>query len=211
MFKSSRRARRGIADMLLNQINQVGLTYLTQRYLWWGLLFFVLVVGPQLVLANRPNRSPADAAQPMMMVLGFPMLFALPFLVGHVKAQLAHARARLTPNFLPAHLIVLGGILITIFLLYPLFLTTLCPFGLLSYVALALAIGAPAVWGPLQSDGPNSGFIGSLLQSVHELGSAMVADRRLPACRGPHAYRARGHDAARCLGMAGMPSHRGDG
>ncbi len=133
--------------MLLNQIREVGVTYVTQRYLWWGLALLTFMVGPQLILTFRPNRSPMDAAQPMMMVLGMPMLFVVPFLVGHVKVQLAHSRARLTPHFLPAHLIVLGGVLITVFLLYPLLLATMCSFNPLGFIALAIAIGVPAIWG----------------------------------------------------------------
>ena len=55
----------------------------------------------------------------MLFVLGMPMFILLPFLVGQVKMQFAHSRARLMPQFLPAHLAVLCGILLTSFVLYP--------------------------------------------------------------------------------------------
>lgn len=129
------------------QIKQVGTTYVTQRYLWWGLALVSLMVVSQFFIAKSPRRSPMDAAQPMLMPLGFPMLFALPFLVGQVKAQFAHSRARLMPHFLPAHLIVLCGILLTIIVLYPLLFASISRFEPLGLVALAIAIGVPAIWG----------------------------------------------------------------
>ena len=44
---------------MLEQIKQVGLTYLTQRYLWWGLALFSLMIGPKLML-HASSESYAD-------------------------------------------------------------------------------------------------------------------------------------------------------
>src|SRR6188472_395797 len=100
---------------MLEQIKQVSLTYLTQRYLWWGLALFSLVALPQVMITLTLNRngSTVDASPPMVMMLGMPMFILLPFLVGQIKTQFGHSRARLMPQFLSAHLVVLCGILLT--------------------------------------------------------------------------------------------------
>jgi hypothetical protein len=51
------------------------------------------------------------------------------------------------PHFLPAHLIVLCGILLTIMVLYPLLFASLSRLEPLGLVALVVAIGVPAIWG----------------------------------------------------------------
>ena len=65
---------------MLEQIKQVSLTYLTQRYLWWGLALFSLVALPQVMVTLTLNRhgSTVDASQSMVMVLGMPMFIVLP-------------------------------------------------------------------------------------------------------------------------------------
>ena len=134
---------------MLEQIKQVGMTYVTQRYLWWGLALFSLMAIPNLLLSTLSNGhgTATDAARPMLFVLGMPMLFLQTLLVGHAKTQFAHARARLTPQFFPAHLTVLGGILLTVFVLYPFTLALLSRLEPLGLIALAVAIGVPALWG----------------------------------------------------------------
>ena len=134
--------------MMLEQIKQVGMTYVTQRYLWWGLAFFSLTGLPTFFwLTMNSNRPTSDAAQSMLFPLGMPMFILLPFLVGQIKMQFGHSRARLMPQFFPAHLTVLGGILLTAFLLYPLLLAGLAGLEPLGLIALAMAIGVPAIWG----------------------------------------------------------------
>src|SRR5262245_12548710 len=132
--------------MLLNQIKQVGMTYVTQRFLWWGLLYVGLIALPQLLIAGSTKREPIDAAQPILMILGMPLLFACPFLVGHVKTQLGHPRTWLTPHILPAHVIVLSGILLLLFVLYALLLASGTPFEPIGFIAMALSIAVPAMW-----------------------------------------------------------------
>ncbi len=131
---------------MLEQIKQVGMTYVTQRYLWWGLGLLSLMWLPNfiLVVGRRPG---VDAASPMLFAIGMPMFILLPFLVGQIKMQFGHSRARLMPQFFPAHLVVLGSILLTAFLLYPWLLASLSRVEPLGLIALALAIGVPAIWG----------------------------------------------------------------
>ena len=131
---------------MLEQIKQVSLTYLTQRYLWWVLAFLSLMGLPNLILVMG-RRPTVDPASPMLFAIGMPMFTVLPFLVGQIKMQFGHSRARLTPHFLPAHLAVLGGILLTSFVLYPLLLAGLSGVTPVAFIALALAIGVPAIWG----------------------------------------------------------------
>jgi hypothetical protein len=132
---------------MLEQIKQVSLTYLTQRFLWWGLALFSLVALPQVMLTLNRHVSTVDASPPMVMLLGMPMFILLPFLVGQIKTQFGHSRARLMPQFLPAHLAVLYGILLMAFVLFPCLLAVVCRIEPLGLLGLALAIGVPALWG----------------------------------------------------------------
>src|SRR5205823_492525 len=104
---------------MFEQIKQVGMTYVTQRFLWLVLGFSALLFLPNLIVLMGPIHSTKDATQLMFFDLGMPMLFLAPFLVGQAKTQFAHPRARLTPWFFPAHLTILSGILLTLFVLYP--------------------------------------------------------------------------------------------
>lgn len=129
--------------MMLKQIEQVSLTYLTQRYLWYGVAIFGLIAIPNIMVATRANHSNAS---PMLFILGMPMLTLLPFLVGQVKMQFAHSRARLMPRFLPAHLAVLGVILLMMMVFYPMMLARISRMEPLGLLALTFAIGAPSIW-----------------------------------------------------------------
>lgn len=133
---------------MLAQIKQVSLTYLTQRYLWWGIGLLSLMAVPNFILlAMSGHRQTKDSAPMMLFALGMPMFVLLPFLVGQIKMQFGHSRARLMPQFLPAHLAVLSGILLTAFVLYPWLLAALGGMESIGLIALAMAIGVPAVWG----------------------------------------------------------------
>jgi hypothetical protein len=130
------------------QIKQVLLTYVTHRYAFAVALGVVgIVIAPNLLVMAFGRGSPNDKAQYMTMVLGMPLLFAIPFLVGHVKTQFAHARSRLVPNFLLAHVLVLGSILTFLLLLFPSLLAVCGGFSAWGLIAIALVIATPAVWG----------------------------------------------------------------
>jgi hypothetical protein len=132
---------------MLTRIKQVGITYITQPYLWYALVFFGLILVPNIIVSAGPRRGTPDGAQPMLFVIGMPLLALVPMLVGQAKTQFGHARARLMPNYLPAHVIVAAGILLTLFVLYPLLESQIAGFQPLGVLALAVAIGAPALWG----------------------------------------------------------------
>lgn len=134
---------------IYEQIKQVGMTYVTQRYLWWAVALFSLVAVPNLLFSilSKGHGTATDAAPSMLFLLGMPMCFLQGLLVGQIKMQFAHSRARLMPRFLPAHLTVLGGVLLTVFVLYPFTLACLSGFEPLGLLALAVAIGVPALWG----------------------------------------------------------------
>lgn len=133
--------------MLLQQVKHVGLTYVTQRYLWWGVGLFSVFVAPTLFASATSRGASADAAQPLMMSLGMPLLFLTAFLAAQVKSQFAHSRARLVPGFYPPHLTVLCGILLALLLVYPFTLAQLAGLEPLGVIAFAMAMAAPAVWG----------------------------------------------------------------
>ena len=131
---------------MLTQIKQVALTYVTQRYLWLVIAMFGLISVPNMI-ASAAKRGTPDAAGPIMFVIGMPLIALAPMLVGIAKMQFGHSRARLTPQFLPAHLTVLAGILLAIFVAHPLVESEIAGFAPLGMLALAAAIGAPAIWG----------------------------------------------------------------
>lgn len=132
---------------LLQQIKQVCLTYVTQRYLWLGTAFLALIIVPNIIALLGSRHGRPDATGPLLFVVGVPQLVVLPFLVGLVKSQLAHSRARLLPRLLPAHLVVLGIILATFLVLLPIAAARLAGFQPLGVLAFAAAIGVPALWG----------------------------------------------------------------
>jgi hypothetical protein len=132
---------------MLEQIKQVCKTYLTQRYIWWLALFAGAVMLPNLIAMMGPKRGTPDGAHPMLFSVGMPMSFLLPLLVGQAKMQFAHSRARLIPHFLPAHVAVLSVILLLIFVIYPSTVAIVAGFEPLGLLALAVAVGAPALWG----------------------------------------------------------------
>ena len=133
---------------MLEQIKQVSLTYLTQRYLWWVLALLSLMGLPSLMMLAHSSSGPnTNAGQSMLFAIGMPMFTVLPFLVGQIKMQFGHSRARLTPEFFPAHLAVLCGILLTSFVLYPWLLAALSGVTPVAFISLAFAIGVPAIWG----------------------------------------------------------------
>jgi hypothetical protein len=133
---------------MLQQIKQIAITYLAHRKMLIGVLVWGgLMLAPQLIAIASSSSGSADAAQPIAMVLGMPLVFFMPFLVGHVKMQFAHPRCRLMPRFLPPHLTTLCGLLGVLLFGCPLLIARLTGFEPLGLVALALATAVPAIWG----------------------------------------------------------------
>jgi hypothetical protein len=129
---------------MITQIKQVGLVYLRQRSLWLVAGFIGLVVIPNILAGMTSDRGESPT---LLFSLGMPMLSLLPFLVGQVKMQFGHSRARLIPGFMVPHLGVLVGILLVAFVLYPIALARLSSTEPLGLMALGLAVGAPVIWG----------------------------------------------------------------
>jgi hypothetical protein len=136
------------------QIKQVVLSYVTQRYLWWIIGFLALVSVPQLLMfasqppqfANAPG-TPLELAPGVLFPLGMPILMLLPFVIGQVKTQFAHPRAKLMPHFLPAHLAVLVLLLLGFFFVYPLLISIVLRCSPIGLLALTTSIGLPIILG----------------------------------------------------------------
>ncbi|HEY4235395.1 MAG TPA: hypothetical protein VGM76_18335 [Lacipirellulaceae bacterium] len=101
---------------------------------------------------GRPSTFPSQQIAPsiapqIMMLIGMPLLFLASFLVGHAKTQFAHSRARLTPDFIFAHIAVLAAILFLLLVAYPMLIAWCAHAESTSLVAIALAIAAPSIWG----------------------------------------------------------------
>ena len=131
---------------MLTQIKQVANTYLTQRMLWLGALFIVLMTLPNLATLFGSQRKASGGSQ-MLFLVGMPLFFVVPFLVGHAKFQLAHSRARLIPNFFPSHVVVLGAILFLILVAYPATVAVAGGNEPLGILALILGMGSTFLWG----------------------------------------------------------------
>lgn len=129
------------------QVRQVAIIYTSQRLLlWFGGLFSVFFV-PLLIAAALDGKGATNQSPAMAFLVGMPLMWSLIFLVGQAKSQFAHARARVMPGFLPAHLTVLVAILFLLFVGIPGIVAAASGASLLSLVAVAMAIGAPALWG----------------------------------------------------------------
>src|SRR5689334_9183552 len=131
---------------MLEQVKQVSKTYLTQRQFWWLVVFGGLVMLPNLGMILGPGTDSDRNAHSVMFTSGMPLLFLVPILVGHAKWQFAHWRARLMPNFLPAHLMLLVAILLALFVVYPGCLAWAAGFQPLGLLAITAAIGVPTIW-----------------------------------------------------------------
>src|SRR4051812_43637372 len=132
---------------MLTQIKQVVITYVTQRYLWYMLAFFGLIIVPNIIASSGSRRGTADAAGPLMFVIGMPALGLAPLLVGQAKMQFGHSRTRLMPHFVVAHVAVLAGVLLTFFVAWPLLEAWIAGFAPLGVLALTAAIATPAICG----------------------------------------------------------------
>ncbi len=131
---------------MLAQIKQVLNTYLTQRLFWlFAVITAVMTVPTLLLMFGSQHKTSAPKEAPVFVVM--PLFFTLSFLVGHAKSQLAHSRARLTPNFFPSHVVVLGVILLLLLVLFPLAAAAAGGLEPLGILALILGIGSSFLWG----------------------------------------------------------------
>jgi hypothetical protein len=130
---------------MLEQIKQVCTTYLTQRMFWIS----AAVIGPVALVCLMSTLGPShntNGGWQILSSLGMPFFIVIPFLVGHAKMQFAHSRSRLIPGFFPAHIAVLGSILLLMSVVYPLALAGLNGTEPLGALALSLGMGASMIW-----------------------------------------------------------------
>lgn len=133
---------------MLRQIRYVLATYTGHRMAMTAMLFAaVFIILPNLFGALDSTHGSDRSAQAMTTILGMPLFFLMPFLVGHVKTQFCHPRARLTPNFNLPHIATVAGILLVLLVLFPSILAAYSGFPATGLMAVAFAIAAPAVWG----------------------------------------------------------------
>jgi hypothetical protein len=127
-----------------NQLEQVALTYLTRRWLVFGMLapFVGVALFTMLATLENSNKLAAFGARS----LAVPFFVVIPLLVLHAKIQFAHSRAKLVSNFAVAHLIITTLVAFCSLVIYSVvfaFATGLDPLGAMAY---ALAISLPAMW-----------------------------------------------------------------
>src|SRR5258708_236461 len=97
---------------MAERIKQISIVYLSHRWIKCVAPFFILcVLVPNLLLFSRRSAITADTVMQLTMLLGFPLMFVTPYLVANAKAQFAHPRARLMPEFAEAHVAVLVTLL----------------------------------------------------------------------------------------------------
>lgn len=133
---------------MLLQIRHVLGTYLGHRIAMTAMLLAIaFIILPNLFGALHSTHSSPAGALAMTTILGMPLFFLMPFLVGHVKTQFCHSRARLMPNFNPPHVATVAGILLVLLVLFPWILAACSGFPATGLIAVAFAIAAPAVWG----------------------------------------------------------------
>jgi hypothetical protein len=129
------------------QLRQVAITYLTHRYLVAVGLFFVLILAaPSLIAISRRPEITKEAAGPVSMMLGMPLLFGIFFFVGHAKTQFGHWRSVLIPRFSPPHITVLAVELLVVLVLYPALIASCAHISPLGLIAFAVAIATPMIW-----------------------------------------------------------------
>jgi hypothetical protein len=132
---------------MAERIKQILIVYLSHRWIKWvAALFFLCMFAPNVLLLSRRSAITADSAVQLTMLLGFPLMFVTPYLVANAKAQFAHPRARLMPEFAEAHIAVLVTLLAILLVGYPALIAICCHARPTGLVGLALAMGAPAVW-----------------------------------------------------------------
>jgi hypothetical protein len=147
---------------MAERIKQVAITYTTHRYiLVGGIVAFVVVVVPNLIAASHAQ-PPTGAVIPLVAAIGMPLMFLLPFLVGHIKSQFSHSRARLLPNFAAPHLTILAAVLVLSLWIYPLFVAWYAHIDPVALVAITTAIAVPVIWG-LQLQRTSLFFVGLIV------------------------------------------------
>lgn len=128
---------------MYQQTRQVALTYLTNRWIWFVIVFTTLLMLPSTF-----------EKQTIGVALGLPAMMGLTFLTAIVKWQFVHPRARLMPTHRPAHLAVLAMILLAFFVALPLVMAAYHDINPLGPLAYALTLCACVLFSLLLNYGP---------------------------------------------------------
>ncbi len=115
---------------MLEQLKQVGMTYITWRWMW-----FVIPLMLVIVLLNILS----DDRSVSLISLGIPCMFGLIWIAAVAKWQFANPRSRLLPEYTQPHLWVFGMILLLMFVISPLWLSAsqgMSPWGPLAFTLL---------------------------------------------------------------------------
>jgi len=114
---------------MLEQLKQVGMTYITWRWMWFIIPLILLVVPGLLVGQDSPPG----------IILGFPCMMGLIWFTAVAKWQFANPRSRLLPGYTQPHLWVFGMILLLMFVISPILLSArqgMSPWGPLAFTLL---------------------------------------------------------------------------
>lgn len=131
----------------VNQLKKVATIYLTHHWVMAGIAaWLLLVTAPQLFLGADSKKSAQDMAQQASTVLGMPIFFLSLMLVPQAKAQFAHARSRLTPDFAWPHVAILAALLLVLVIGFPLVAAGCFRVDPIGTIALAVAMSASAIW-----------------------------------------------------------------
>lgn len=121
-------------------------TYLTRRVAMAVIAVVSLMVFIFLCIVGSSSPS---GANPMFAanLIGMPSMAIVFFLVQQAKWQFVHPRAKLMPRFAPAHLSILGGLLLLSVGVYPIVASQLLGVSTLGIASFSALSGALLAWG----------------------------------------------------------------
>lgn len=130
------------------QIKQVGIAYVSRRWIVVGLL---AGVGVSILAVLNHDQEQRFSTPPLFLAAAFlQVIFALCF-VAMAKSFFAHPRARLFPGFAAPHIIVLAIPLFGGMAIYPLITAWVDPERTLGLAAVCSVMGCCAIWGLYQN------------------------------------------------------------
>ena len=129
------------------QLRQVLTTYTTRRIpIFLTLLGLAILMAMQIgMLANQHNVL--RTAKSAMALSGLPAFILPMLLVWQTKAQFAHPRAALIPNFCGPHLVIPAAVLAILLFGFPVLVAHWIYCDPLGSSAFACALSIPAIWG----------------------------------------------------------------
>lgn len=117
---------------MIDQLKQVGMTYITWRWMWFVISLTLLFTLPAILSEN---------IFPLGLPLGIPCMMGLIWFAAVVKWQFVNPRARLLPGYARVHLLAFGTILLLMLVVNPLMLSVLYGINPLGPLAFTLSLG----------------------------------------------------------------------